>query len=80
MLLKGLMKDEVIRLEMYSDNGTNFVGAERELREALQKFNSNNLQFETNLLPQNIQWHFNPPYASNMGGVWERLIRSVKRI
>ena len=64
--------------ELYSDNGTNFVGAERELRETLQKFNSSVIQ--KHLLQRNIQWHFNPPYASHMGGIWKRLIRSVRRI
>ena len=38
--------------ELYNDNGTNFVGAERELREALQKFNSSVIQ--KHLLQRNI--------------------------
>ena len=27
-----------------------------------------------------IQWYFHPPNASHRGGVWERMIRSVRRI
>ena len=27
-----------------------------------------------------ISWKFNPPYASYMGGVWERVIRSICKI
>jgi transposase InsO family protein len=61
-----------------SDNGTNFKGGERELRESIQEWNHQAIH---KLLRQrNIDWIFNPPSASNMGGVWERLIRSVRQI
>ncbi|XP_071491771.1 uncharacterized protein [Diadema antillarum] len=61
-----------------SDNGTNFRGAERELRESLQALN----QFKVNnyLLDQGISWTFNTPTASHMGGVWERMVRSIRKI
>lgn len=54
-----------------SDNGTNFIRAERELREALDGLNQNNIQ--NAMLQQGIRWNFNPPAGSHHGGVWERL-------
>ncbi len=61
-----------------SDNGTNFVGAERELREALS--NLNHSKIENAMLQKGIKWVFNSPAASHQGGVWERQIRTVRRI
>ena len=61
-----------------SDNGTNFVGAQRELKEALAKMNQQRIQGA--LLQKGIQWSFNPPGASHHGGVWERLIKSVRQV
>lgn len=67
--------------QLRSDNGTNFVGAEMELRRALQEMDHNKIAA---FLLQNggdyIIWKRNPPTASNMGGVWERQIRSVRAI
>ena len=60
-----------------SDNGTNLVGAERVLREAILGWNQ--AQIHDELRQRDIQWSFNPPAASHTGGVWERLIRSVRR-
>ena len=61
-----------------SDNGTNFVGANRELKESLAALNHNKIQ--TAFVQDNIKWSFNTPAASHQGGVWERLIRSVKSV
>ncbi|XP_078495539.1 uncharacterized protein LOC144751035 [Ciona intestinalis] len=61
-----------------SDNGTNFVGAERELREGLQRLNQN--QITNSMTNEDIKWILNPPAASHQGGIWERVIRSVRKI
>ena len=64
--------------EIWSDNGTNFIGADRELREAVQGLESSNVH--SAMLKYNIDWHFNPPAASHQGGVWERVIRTVRKV
>lgn len=65
-------------LSLRSDNGTNFIGAERELREALNALNQDKIQ--TAMLHKGIKWYFNPPAGSHHGGVWERLIRMVRNV
>ena len=57
---------------VFSDNGTNFVGAENSLK---------SLDWEKiakDSAAKRIDWRFNPPTAAWWGGWWERLIRIVK--
>lgn len=61
-----------------SDNGKNFIGSERELREALSGLNQDKIQ--SAMLQRGIKWYFNPPAGSHHGGVWERLIRMVRNV
>jgi hypothetical protein len=53
------------------------VGGERELREAITGWNQEQLQKE--LCRRGTEWHFQPPLAPHMSGVWESLVKSVKR-
>ncbi|KAK0152714.1 hypothetical protein N1851_005757 [Merluccius polli] len=64
--------------ELRSDNGTNFRGAEQELKTAIEKWNQ--AQINDVLLQKGIKWYFNPPAGSHHGGSWERLIRSVRKV
>ena len=64
---------------IFSDHGTNFVGACHELGKALKEC-QNKQTLRRFLLNHSIEWCFNPPTASHMGGAWERLIRSVRRV
>ena len=63
---------------MRSDNGTNLVGAEKEMREAIKGWNQSKIS--EMLMQKGITWIFNPPAGSHFGGIWERQIRSVRRI
>ena len=61
-----------------SDRGTNFVGAQRELKEALKEMDESIVK--EYLRENHCDFEFNPPAASHCGGVWERQIRTVRSI
>ncbi|KAL1265253.1 hypothetical protein QQF64_003280 [Cirrhinus molitorella] len=61
--------------ELYSDQGTNFKGGEKELSEW---FNNMTSDLKRVLAKQKIDFRFNPPAAPHFGGTWEREIKSVK--
>ena len=60
-----------------SDNGTNFIGADRELTESLTLLNQERITSE--LAREGITWYFNPPSAPHMGGIFESMVKQVKR-
>ena len=66
---------------IWSDNGTNFVGAKNELQRAFKEMKHDKIK---SFLQENgadwILWHNNPPGASHMGEIWERQIRSARII
>ncbi|XP_053691773.1 uncharacterized protein LOC128740262 [Sabethes cyaneus] len=61
--------------EFFSDNGTNLRGASKEIVETVRSIGDECADQITNA---KTKWSFNPPAAPHMGGVWERLVRSVK--
>ncbi|XP_022816197.1 uncharacterized protein LOC111349335 [Spodoptera litura] len=65
---------------LYSDNGTNFIGAHRQLREQYEEIEITykNEGLLRDLVEMNIEWHFNAPAWPSAGGLWERAIRSLK--
>lgn len=65
--------------DLFSDNGTNFVGAARELRvlfDAEQSMVGRDIA--ESLATNGTSWHFIPPRAPNFGGLWEAAIKSTK--
>ncbi|CAK1597853.1 unnamed protein product [Parnassius mnemosyne] len=65
--------------ELHSDNGTNFVGAARELQELFNEEKSKLIPELVECLANNgTKWNFIPPHAPNFGGLWEAGIKSTK--
>ncbi|XP_043068221.1 uncharacterized protein [Drosophila bipectinata] len=64
---------------LYSDGGTNFIGADNSLRIWQKEFrNSIDTDIAPTLTARGIQWHFNPPHSPNFGGLWEANVKAVK--
>lgn len=64
--------------EIRYDRGTNFIGAETELKKAIEEVDDQKIKAE--LLKAEIDWIKNPTPASIFGSVWERQIRSIKSV
>ena len=62
---------------IYSENGTNFVGAEREIKIiVLDKESVENISSYASR--QGINFHFVPNCFPHMGGLWEAGVKSMK--
>ena len=67
--------------EMRSDNGSNFVGAVKELRKCLQDMNHSRINEYLQMHGADWITCINSPLTvSQMGGVWERQIRTARGI
>lgn len=65
---------------IYSDNGTNFVGANNQLKELYVLFNSEKHKDLVNRysIDHRITWNFIPPAAPHFGGLWESTVKLFK--
>ena len=63
--------------KMLSDNGTNFVAAEKGIRALVAQLDQK--QIERATANKGITWYWNPPVAPHFGGVFESMIKSAKR-
>ncbi|XP_073942495.1 uncharacterized protein [Choristoneura fumiferana] len=65
---------------LWSDNGTNFVGAAKDLKDLFLSGKNNVAQEVAELLANDgTTWHFIPPKMPSHGGLWEAGVQSAKK-
>ena len=79
--INGFVRFEARRgnvVKIWSDNGTNLVGAQAEMARSLRGLDRQKVISAAR--HRDVEWVFNPPLASHHGGVWERQIRTVRKV
>ena len=77
MILRQFISRRGPPKEIWSDRGTNFVGANRQLRKSMARWNEEKI--DRQLQQKGIKWVFQPPAAPHASGVWERLVQITKK-
>ncbi|XP_055643077.1 uncharacterized protein LOC129779554 [Toxorhynchites rutilus septentrionalis] len=75
MAIKRFSSKRGIPDHIFSDNATCFHGANTVMKKEIEKIHKECAERVTS---STTAWHFNPPSTPHMGGVWERMVRSVK--
>ncbi|XP_072400496.1 uncharacterized protein [Diabrotica undecimpunctata] len=76
--LKRFTSRRGVPSDVYSDNGSTFVGARNELKEFGIFLLKNENVITQYASKDNIHWHFIPPYSANFGSLWEAAVKSTK--
>lgn len=68
--------------QVHSDNGSNFVGADAELRHTLEQLRREDSHDEIIhwAAQREIDWNFTPARAPHFGGLWESAVKSMKHL
>uniref|UniRef100_A0A146L7F7 Integrase catalytic domain-containing protein n=2 Tax=Lygus hesperus TaxID=30085 RepID=A0A146L7F7_LYGHE len=64
--------------EIFSDNGTNLVGASRHLKEVFELLASSQDVINDHLASQAIAWNFSPPAGPHFNGISEAAVKTAK--
>ncbi|XP_011313614.1 uncharacterized protein [Fopius arisanus] len=63
---------------LFSDCGTNFLGANKEIKKLFSMASKESGQLAHLLLNDGTRWSFNPPGAPHFGGKWVAAVKSIK--
>ena len=66
--------------EIRCERATNFIGAETELKKAIDEIDDQRRPKQSSLKPRSIGLRIPHPRSSSFGGVWERQIRSIRNV
>ena len=66
--------------KIFTDNGTNFIGAAKEIDQCFKLLSSSELQDELamSLNADQLEWHFSPARAPHFGRLWEAGVKAMK--
>ena len=66
--------------DIYSDHGSNFIGARHELNELYQFLSlpTTDQEITQCLLQRRVTWHHIPERAPHFGGLWESAVKAAK--
>ncbi|XP_059216147.1 uncharacterized protein LOC131994043 isoform X2 [Stomoxys calcitrans] len=78
LCIRNFINRRGVPVMIRSDNGTNFVGIAKELQ-GTSNFLDINDSFRSSMTALGFKWVYNTPNNPSEGGVWERLVQSVKK-
>ncbi|XP_036319927.1 uncharacterized protein LOC118734312 [Rhagoletis pomonella] len=78
LAIRNFINRRGVPVRLRSDNGKNFVGADQEAKRFDEVFDCERVSDE--LSTKGVEWIFNCPHNPSEGGIWERMVRCVKRV
>lgn len=63
---------------LFSDHGSNFIGANREIKRFYHLIKRPDQSLGNFLAEERLEWSFIPPRAPNFGGLWEAGVKAFK--
>lgn len=78
MALENFIARRGIPNAIWSDNATNYVGAEKEIHALLDQWSNQTTDLSRLFATKRIEFKHIPARASHMAGIWERAVAQVK--